>query len=730
MLATFLFLLTTIPFLLPSITPAAAAGGDHQLSAASTCVTTCGATHLNYPFGFSPGCHVRLTCSPAGQPFIGEFPVSAVDNSTIRININPTCGRPIAVLQSLFTKNYAPKSSNAILLHNCTDVWTCNIPTIDVQTHFEPVNSVNCSGRPGGTNGSLSCFSDSLTWNGLFDYANMTRHTDCEYLMSSISVEYAVAGDHTSGVSLEVQMMELEWWMDGRRCATCSEDAECRVVNTTDWRRPGYRCGCRRGFSGDGYRDGVGCRKDSCRSSEYLLGYCRPIGIAILTGGFGAATALILGLAFACCFIRRRSASNAESSTKRRLAEAKGINITIYQYKEIERATNGFSDTQRLGTGAYGTVYSGKLHHRGGSDSSLVAIKRIKNRDTESIEQVLNEIKLISSVSHPNLVRLLGCSIERGEQILVYEFMPNGTLSQHLQRERGDGPLSWPVRLAIALETAQAIAHLHSAIDPPIYHRDIKTSNILLDLDFKSKVADFGLSRLGKPGMPEISHISTAPQGTPGYLDPQYHQNFHLSDKSDVYSFGVVLVEIITAMKAVDFSRPSSEVNLANLAADRIGSGRLDEIVDPFLDLNSDAWTLSSIHRVAEIAFRCLAYDRELRPGMIEVAAELEQIRDCRSAESRKSHGDSSGGGLGSEISPCCSSSSTNDSEKPLSLSFDKGEMRSDCLVVVRTETDCVKAAERSVKEYSPVSVRDPWLSEQSSPGSNSFQNGGGGVAR
>ncbi|CAI0465454.1 unnamed protein product, partial [Linum tenue] len=441
--------------------------------------------------------------------------------------------------------------------------------------------------------------------------------------------------------------------------------------------------------------------------------------VILPVAGFGAATALILGLAFACCFIRRRSASNAESSTKRRLAEAKGINITIYQYKEIERATNGFSDTQRLGTGAYGTVYSGKLHHRGGSDSSLVAIKRIKNRDTESIEQVLNEIKLISSVSHPNLVRLLGCSIERGEQILVYEFMPNGTLSQHLQRERGDGPLSWPVRLAIALETAQAIAHLHSAIDPPIYHRDIKTSNILLDLDFKSKVADFGLSRLGKPGMPEISHISTAPQGTPGYLDPQYHQNFHLSDKSDVYSFGVVLVEIITAMKAVDFSRPSSEVNLANLAADRIGSGRLDEIVDPFLDLNSDAWTLSSIHRVAEIAFRCLAYDRELRPGMIEVAAELEQIRDCRSAESRKSHGDSSG-----------SSSSTNDSEKPLSLSFDKGEMRSDCLVVVRTETDCVKAAERSVKEYSPVSVRDPWLSEQSSPGSNSFQNGGGGVAR
>uniref|UniRef100_A0A2C9VYB9 Protein kinase domain-containing protein n=1 Tax=Manihot esculenta TaxID=3983 RepID=A0A2C9VYB9_MANES len=137
--------------------------------------------------------------------------------------------------------------------------------------------------------------------------------------------------------------------------------------------------------------------------------------------------------------------------------------------------------------------------------------------------------------------------------------MPNGTLCQHLQRERGDG-LAWLVRLTIAAETAQAIAHLHSAIHPPIYHRDIKSSNILLDYNFRSKVADFGLSRLG---MAEISHISTAPQGTPGYLDPQYHQNFHLSDKSDVYSFGVVLVEIITALKVVDFSMPQNDVILA-----------------------------------------------------------------------------------------------------------------------------------------------------------------------
>ncbi|KAK7251117.1 hypothetical protein RIF29_34038 [Crotalaria pallida] len=269
-------------------------------------------------------------------------------------------------------------------------------------------------------------------------------------------------------------------------------------------------------------------------------------------------------------------------------------------------------------TGAFGTVYAGNLHN-----DEWVSIKKINYRDANGVDQVMNEIKLLSSVSHPNLVRLLGCCIEEGEQILVYEYMPNGTLSQHLGRERG-GVLPWTTQLTIATENANAIAYLHSAIDPPIYHRDVKSSNILLDYSFQSKVADFGLSRLG---MTENSHISTAPQGTPGYVDPQYHQNFHLSDKSDAYSFGVVLLEIITAKKVVDFARPQSEINLAALAVDRIRRGGVDEIIDPFLEPHRDAWTLYSVHKVAELAFRCLAFHSDMRPTMMEVAEELEHIR-------------------------------------------------------------------------------------------------------
>ncbi|KAG6786552.1 hypothetical protein POTOM_008158 [Populus tomentosa] len=652
------------------------------------CNRTCGTNHLPYPFGFSPDCDIHLNCSPNGEMLINEFPVQIVGQNSIKIVLEPKCNRPLQALDNLFTKNYAPKSTNAILLHNCTSaVSPCNIPSINVQTHFE---SLKCS-----NNSSLSCFSKEVTANGFFDY-NMANISQCRYLLSSISAESFTG----SGVSLDIQMMELWWWLQGD-CRYCSKDAICTQVESPAG--SGFRCQCRDGLIGDGYLAGVGCRK-GCNRAKYLSGQCGGgSGVAVLLGGVVAGVGVSLGLF--CCLIRRNSASKAKSFRKLHLAEAADINIPIYPYKEIEKATNSFSEKQRIGTGAYGTVYAGKLN-----SDSWVAFKRIKHGDMDNIEQVMNEIKLISSVSHPNLVRLLGCSIENGEQILVYEFMPNGTLCQHLQRERGDG-LDWPVRLAIATDTAKAIAHLHSAMDPPIYHRDIKSSNILLDFHFRSKVADFGLSR---HGMTEISHISTAPQGTPGYLDPQYHQNFHLSDKSDVYSFGVVLVEIITAKKVVDFSRPQNEVNLAALATDRIGRGRLDEIIDPFLDLHSDAWTFSSVHKVAEVAFRCLAFHKDMRPSMMEVAAELEQIVLSRWASSEEANC-----AISLDFSPC--SSSSNVSDKPLNSTVKKTETERRGLSVLQTQTS-KKSTERA-NLNSPVSVQDPWLSEKSSPSSSNLLN-------
>ncbi|RCV45817.1 hypothetical protein SETIT_9G483900v2 [Setaria italica] len=446
-----------------------------------------------------------------------------------------------------------------------------------------------------------------------------------------------------------------------------------------------------------------------CNPSKYLAEDCgKTAQIALLVAGivFGAMVTCVTCVVYQ--LLKRRSASiRTKRSTKRLLSEA-SCAVPFYSYREIDRATDGFSDAKRLGTGAYGTVYAGRL-----GDGPLVAVKRIRQRDNDAgLGCVMHEVKLVSCVCHPNLVRLLGCCIEQGHQILVYEFMPNGTLAQHLQRERGPAAMPWTVRLRIAAETAKAIAYLHSEVDPPIYHRDVKSSNILLDHEYNSKVADFGLSRLGKASLGDSSHISTAPQGTPGYVDPQYHQNFHLSDRSDVYSFGVVLVEIITAMKAVDLNRPPSEVNLAQLAVDRIGRGRVDDIVDPYLDPHRDAWTLSSIHKVAELAFRCLAFHSEMRPSMAEVADELDQVQRSGWAPSADD------AAFMSTSSSICSSSAA--STRGTDRSWGAGRSRTER---ERAAANSSAVQDQTAKDAaeSPVSVHERWFSDRSSPSSNSL---------
>ncbi|XP_014519324.1 wall-associated receptor kinase-like 14 [Vigna radiata var. radiata] len=647
-----------------------------------TCNRQCGKQSVQFPFGFSEGCEIILNCSD-NKVRLHEFLVQNVTNSNILVNLPAKCNRSMESIEPLFGNNFAPSVNNSFLVKDCSDASRgCVIPASNfVET---------CDNK----SGNISCFSKQDE-AGVLTYKDL-KETKCNYLFSAIYF------GQSKEITLQFQVVELAWWLQGQ-CDECSENATCSKVQR------GFRCQCIHGFTGDGFINGTGCRKtsaSSCSASTLASGGCgKATKIGVAVGASIAGALVVAGLFLLCYCARRRSIwLGKHTRVKRQLREAAGnSSIPFYPYKEVEKATNSFSEKHRLGTGAFGTVYAGKLH-----SDEWVAIKKLRQRDTNSADQVMNEIKLLSSVSHPNLVRLLGCCIEKGEQILVYEYMQNGTLSQHLQRERSEG-LPWTVRLTIATETANAIAYLHSAIHPPIYHRDIKSSNILLDYHFKSKIADFGLSRLG---MTETSHISTAPQGTPGYVDPQYHQNFHLSDKSDVYSFGVVLVEIITAMKAVDFSRPRSEVNLAALAVDRIRRGAVDEIIDPFLEPHRDAWTLYSIHKVAELAFRCLAFHSDMRPTMTEVAEELEHIKRSGWATMEETAMTSSNG------STC--SSPRNGSEKSLS-GIKKAGQGSSRLIVPQKIERFFHSVE--VKDSSPVSVHDPihWSSGHSSPSSNSL---------
>ena len=205
---------------------------------------------------------------------------------------------------------------------------------------------------------------------------------------------------------------------------------------------------------------------------------------------------------------------------------------------------------------------------------------------------------------------------------MVYEYVPNGTLLDHLQGLNRK-PLAWTARLNVAHATAEGLAYLHFSAVPPIYHRDVKSSNILLDDKLNAKVSDFGLSRLAHT---DLSHISTCAQGTLGYLDPEYYRNYQLTDKSDVYSFGVVLLELLTSQKAIDFNRPEDDVNLAVYVQRLVEEDKIMDAVDPILKQGASTLELDTMKALGFLAMGCLEQRRQDRPSMKEVAEEIEYI--------------------------------------------------------------------------------------------------------
>lgn len=285
-----------------------------------------------------------------------------------------------------------------------------------------------------------------------------------------------------------------------------------------------------------------------------------------------------------------------------------------FTFSEIEDATKTFE--KKIGSGGFGIVYYGKM-----KDGKEIAVKVLTSNSYQGKREFSNEVTLLSRIHHRNLVQFLGYCQEDARSMLVYEFMHHGTLKEHLYGPLTRGrSINWIKRLEIAEDSAKGIEYLHTGCIPAIIHRDLKTSNILLDKHMRAKVADFGLSKLAVDG---VSHVSSIVRGTVGYLDPEYYISQQLTDKSDVYSFGVILLELISGQEAI--SNESFGVNCRNIvqwAKLHIESGNIQGIIDPTLGNDYD---IQSMWKIAERALMCVQPHGHMRPSISEVLKEIQE---------------------------------------------------------------------------------------------------------
>ncbi|KAE8666204.1 Wall-associated receptor kinase-like 15 [Hibiscus syriacus] len=507
-----------------------------------------------YPLSTGPNCGdqaYKILCIAGALWFDamkGSYKIISINPMTQRIVLRP----PSLLDDSCISRDISTQgiqldddllfnitSSNTILLLNCTNAILnlqapINCTATSICHNYIKENAEACMRSP------LCCV--FKTGGSQTAYVLRVHDGGCLAYQSFVNIETVNPPNKWPQPGLEI-----EWALPQE--PVCKTPVDCNNlfhsmcladpanVGTT-------RCFCTKGFKWDplnGLCQSTKCRhgKRCKRQKKHTVLVC---GVSVALGG--VSLAIMIGI------LLYKQHQRVKKELQKRLVKEReemlnarnnGRSARVFTGKEIRKATNNFSAANLIGSGGFGEVFKGVL-----DDGTITAIKRAKLGNTKGIDQILNEVRILCQVNHRCLVRLLGCCVELEQPLVIYEFVPNGTLFDHLHCSRSGkyAPLTWQHRLRIAHQTAEGLAYLHSAAVPPIYHRDVKSSNILLDEKLNAKVSDFELSRLAERTEGDASHIYTSAQGTIGYLDPEYYRSFQLTDKSDVYSFGVLLLEL------------------------------------------------------------------------------------------------------------------------------------------------------------------------------------------
>ncbi|XP_047155361.1 wall-associated receptor kinase-like 10 [Vigna umbellata] len=618
------------------------------------CSFRCGGVDISYPFGMKdPKCYggkwFEVECretSRGQKPFLKSLNLEVMGVGLNMVHIkNPifywNCPGRRATPEVINLRGspfvYSPVANTfvavgcnnlAFLQSNGSTVACCASMCDDseeVNENFNLVGKYGCSGR--------YCCETSLPkylseYNATLQHFNTENNNTvsepCTYAF--IAYPYSYWQDTFSINDTDYIEAVLEWeildnTLDNSTRQSLSElDCNRSNVGSSQNTSSGWRCDCLEGFYGNPYVAG-GCTaipgyyKHSQAKKWAIVGVSSSLGSIIFLLGLW----LLYKVARKRMIEKRKQKffkKNGGLLLQQRMSsnEANVDKAILFSLDDLEKATDNFNMDRVLGKGGQGTVYKGML-----VDGRIVAVKKFKVEG--NIEEFINEFVILSQINNRNVVKLLGCCLETEIPLLVYEFIPNGNLFEYLHDQTKELlPMTWEMCLRIATEIAGALFYLHSVASKPIYHRDIKSTNILLDEKYRAKIADFGTSRVISI---EATHLTTVVQGTFGYLDPEYFHTSQFTEKSDVYSFGVVLAELLTGQKAISPARSGEFKSLASYFVECLEEDNLFDIIDKRVMKEAEK---GQIIAVANLANRCLELNGKKRPTMKEITLELEGI--------------------------------------------------------------------------------------------------------